>query len=133
MKDLSIVCILFGTFIIAPRIPIIIAPDAWRKFLLKSILPSNFILRIIGIFVVAFGVAMIIASAGYDQTGAILIKRFGWFLAIAPGSIFLIFTSVFKDIILNILENMDELTFRIFGIIGAGVGALFIYFGWVIN
>lgn len=77
---------------------------------------------------------MIMANVaqGYDQTAALIIKYFGWFLVVVPGFIFLFFTSIYKDIAVNILENMDNLTLRIFSIFGVGVGALFIYLGLVV-
>ena len=72
---------------------------------------------------------MITVAQGDDQVAAVVIEYCGWFLAVVAGSVFLIFTSIFKDILINILENMDELTLRIFSILGVGLGAFFVYLG----
>ena len=132
MSNLALVSIIFGAIIILTRGPIIFAPEASRKLILNSIITSKTRIRIIGIFVVALGMIMINVAQDYDHTAALIIKYFGWFLVVVAGSIFLIFTSIFKDIFINIMENMDTLIFRIIGIFGVGLGASFIYLGLVV-
>ncbi len=132
MSSLSLVSIILGTIIILIRGPNIFAPEASRKFFIKLIFSSNIRIRITGIFAVALGMITINVAQGYDQIAALIIKYFGWFLVIGAGSITLIFTSIFKGIFLNIVENMGTLSLRIIGIFGVGLGALFIYFGLVV-
>jgi uncharacterized protein YjeT (DUF2065 family) len=132
MSRLALVSIIFGAIIILIRSPTIFIPEASKKFFLKLIFSSNTRIRITGIFAVALGIIMIDVAQGHDNTAALFIKCFGWFLAVGAGSIFLIFTSIFKDIFVNIVENMDELTLRIIGVIGVGIGLLFIYLGLVV-
>jgi len=132
MSNLALVSIIFGAIIILTRGPIIFVPEASMKFFLKLIFSSNTRIRIFGIFAVALGMIMINVAQGYDQTAALIIKYFGWFIVVVAGSISLIFTSIFKDICLNIMGNMDELILRIIGIFGVGLGAIFIYLGLVV-
>jgi len=132
MNNLALVSIIWGAIIILTRGPIIFAPEASRNFFLNSIITSETKIRIIGIFVVALGMVMIYVAQGYDQTAALFIKYLGWFFVVVAGPIFLIFTSIYKDILINIVENMDALILRIIGIFGVGLGALFIYLGLVV-
>jgi len=132
MSNLALVSIIFGAIIILTRGPIIFVPEASMKFFLKLIFSSNTRIRIFGIFAVALGMIMINVAQGYDQTAALIIKYFGWFIVVVAGSISLIFTSIFKNICLNIMGNMDELILRIIGIFGVGLGAIFIYLGLVV-
>jgi uncharacterized protein YjeT (DUF2065 family) len=129
MSKLALVSIIFGTIIILTRGPIIFAPEAARKFILESIFSSNTRIRIIGIFVVVLGMIMINVAQGYDLNAALIIKYLGWYLLIVAFPILLVFTSIYKDIVINIMGNMDVLILRIIGIFGVGLGALFIYLG----
>ena len=80
ISNLALVSIIFGAIIILARGPFIFAPEASRKFLLESIFANNTRIRIIGIFVVALGMIMANVAQGYDQTAALIIKYFGWYL-----------------------------------------------------
>ncbi len=131
MSDLALVSIILGAIIILTRCPTIFAPKASRKFFLRFIFSSNTRIRITGIFAVAFGVLMINVAQDHNQAAALVIKYFGWILVVGAGSITLIFTSLFNNIFVRIVESMREQTLRIIGAIGTGLGVLFIYFGLV--
>jgi hypothetical protein len=75
---------------------------------------------------------MIIAAQDYDQPEVIIMKYLGWFFDVVAGPILLIFTSIYRDIVINILGNMDDLILRIFGLLGVGLGIFFIYLGLVV-
>ncbi len=130
--SLSLVSIILGVIIILIRVPTIFKPEASRKFFLKLIFSSNNRIRIIGIFAVALGMITINVAQGDYQTAALFIKYFGWFLVIGAGSITLIFTSIFKGVFVNIVENMSALTLRIISFFGVVLGVLFIYLGLVV-
>lgn len=132
MSNLALVSIILGAIIILTRGPITFAPEASRKFFLNSITTSKTRIRIIGIFTVALGMIMIHVAQDYDQTAALIIKYLGWFFVVVASPILLIFTSIYKDIIINIVENMDALILRLIGIFSVGLGALFIYLGLVV-
>ena len=72
---------------------------------------------------------MITVAQGYDLTEALIIKYLGWYLVIVAFSILLVFTSIYKEIVINIIGNMDGLILRIIGIFSVGLGAIFICLG----
>jgi hypothetical protein len=81
---------------------------------------------------VVLGAIMIMVAQDNEQTAVLLIKTFGWFLAVFAGSILLFFTSIYKDIVLGIVQNLDTLILRLFGVLGVGLGTIFFYLGLVI-
>ena len=129
MTNLAFVSIVLGLFVVLSRGPFIFAPEATRQFFIKLFLASTTRLRIVGISIVAFGVLMIIASQGHDQTAALVFKYYGWFIAIAATFFHVIFTSFTKDIGRNIMKSFNILTLRIFGLLAVVVGAVLIYWG----
>ena len=102
------------------------------NFFLKLIFSGNTRIRILGVFSVVLGAIMIMVAHGHEQTAALFIKYFGWFLAVFAGSILLIFTSIYKDIVLGVVQNLDALILRLFGIIGVGFGTILLYLGLTI-
>ena len=129
MGDVSFVSILLGTIIILTRGPMIFAPKGTRDFFLKAFFSSHTRIRVIGLLTVGLGILIIYAAQGNNHPVAVIFEYFGWFVAVIAGLIFLVFTSVFKEIAENVLDNMDELILRIIGIIAVGMGGLFIYLG----
>ncbi len=132
MSNLALASLIFGILMIVSRGPYVFAPEATRELVVNLCLISNIRQRIAGIFAIACGVIMIIVAQGHDQIAALVIKYTGWFIALAALFIHVIFTSISREILKDIFENMSRLTLRIGGVFGIGVGALFIYFALVV-
>ncbi len=133
MSGLALVTIILGVFVVISRGPFIFAPEATRKAVISHFLVSTARLRIVGLPVVAMGVLIIIAAQGRDQTAALVIKYYGWFIAIAAGLFHVILAPRTREFAKNILERWSITTLRIRGFVGVIVGALLICLGFAVH
>ena len=128
MNGVAAVSIALGIIIIVSRAPLIFAPEATRSIYLK-LLATNTRIRIMGLFVGAMGIAMILSARGSPETSALLILAIGYFLVFVMIFPFMIFTSIIKLIAEAVLSGTDDLILRGMGVIAVIIGALFIWLG----
>ena len=129
MNAVSLVSIIFGIVIILGRAPLVFAPGATLR-LIRRIINSKSLLRIVGIITAVLGLALVASAWGVDQSAALIIYWLGWFILFAA-AVELIFTA-FVQRIANSIWNMKNSTARIVGIVSVVVGALFVYLGLVV-
>jgi len=128
MSDLALVSIIAGTFLIVARVPMIFTPDAMVKFA-KMIIANDTRIRSIGGCFLVLSLAMIITAWGSDQTAALVMLIFGSFWTLGSMLTLLIFPSVYRAIS-EFFIGMDPLVLRVTGVLGTGLGVLFICLGF---
>ena len=128
MSNTAIISVLIGVIIILSRGPLIFWPEATREFYLKLI-ATNTRMRLIGLCVLALGIAMILAARDEAHEASIIILALGWFMAFVAIFGELIFTSILRLIGEAVLEALDNVMLRGLGVFGTGFGAFFIWLG----
>ena len=129
MSKLAFFSIILGSYFALARGGFLFAPEATRKLHLDLFAASNTRLRIAGMVAVACGVIMIHAAQGHDQIAAWVIKCAGWFIVVAASLIHVIFASISRGILVDIIGNMNERTLRIGGVFWIVLGGVLIYLG----
>jgi hypothetical protein len=129
MSSLAIISIVFGVFIVAVRTPLIFVPEA-TVAIYRKLISTNTKIRIMGICLVPLGLAMITIAMDSQQAAAMIIVVFGWIVAFIAVVLCLLFASIYKKIVEEFLDAIDDSSvFRLIGIIGTALGAFFIYLG----
>ena len=128
MSSVGAISVLIGVLIIIGRGPLIFWPEPTREFYLKMIATNNRV-RLIGLFLVAIAVVMIVASRGDPRPAAMLIQGMGWIIAFVGLIGELIFASITRLIGEAVLEAMDSVVLRGMGILAMGLAAFFIWLG----
>jgi len=129
MNALACVTIIFGIFIFLSRTPLIFAPEATREFYIRVFLATDKKLRITGVCTVAYAVLMIVVAQGHDQTPAVFIKYFAWFVAVVAALFEVILAPITREVAKNLLESWNLTTLRVLGFLGSQVGTVFICLG----
>ena len=130
MNKLAIASVVLGIIVIALRGPMIFSPDAVIKPF-KMLIESKTRLRIMGLVIISFGLALIFAAWGVDHTAARVILGLGCLVVLIPLFFMVIFPSIYS-LIADILLDLNPMFFRVIGVLGVGVGILFIYLGLVV-
>jgi hypothetical protein len=120
-----------GLLLIATRAPMIIYPEATRDAYLK-VFKTNLRIRLLGLLVAGFALGFILASRHLASFLEMLFFLLGWAMALFSAVLLLLFTFLFREIVTSLLESMDPLILRVFGIASVLLGALFIYLGLII-
>jgi uncharacterized protein YjeT (DUF2065 family) len=126
MSAVSVMSIIFGIVIILGRAPLVFAPDAALRLILR-IINNKSTLRIVGIFTAVLGLALIASAWDVHQSAALILYWLGW-LIFCAALVELIFTA-FVQRIANAVWSMKNLTARILGLVAVVIGAFFIYLG----
>ena len=130
MNKLAIASVVLGIVVIALRGPMIFSPDAVIKPF-KKLIESKTRMRIMGLVFVAPGLALIYAAWGVDHTAARVMLGMGCFIVLIPLFFMVIFPSIYS-LIADIVLDWNPLVFRVIGVLGVGMGILFIYLGLVV-
>jgi len=128
MNRLSLISVFIGIFAIVFRAPLIFAPDASMKFLSKILTSTKTRTRLFGLFILGLGVAMIVAAWGSSLIIGKVILIWGEFVVFMAIVFLLIFPDIYRQIV-EFFLNVDSTVLRLIGILGVGVGVLFLYFG----
>lgn len=128
MNGLAFVSIIAGIFLVVARVPMIFTPDAMMKFA-KMIIANDTRIRSMGGCLLVLSLAMIITAWGSEQTAALVILIFGSFWTLGSILTLLVFPSVYRSIA-EFFIDMDPLVLRVTGVLGAGLGVLFICLGF---
>jgi uncharacterized protein YjeT (DUF2065 family) len=126
MSAVSVMSIIFGIVIIVGRAPLVVAPGATLR-LIRRIISNKGSLRIVGIFSVVLGLALIASAWNVDQSAALILSWLGW-LIFCAALVELIFTAFVQKIAISIW-SMGNMTARILGLVAVIIGAFFIYLG----
>ena len=127
MNALAIVSIILGFLIIATRGPLIFAPQGTLRVYLR-VIKSPAQIRALACVLALMGLAALRGAAGSEGTLSTAIEVIGvWLLA---GSVFLLLLpAIYQRFARSILDALDSTALRALGLVGVGVGALFVYFG----
>ena len=127
MNALALVSILLGLLIIATRGPLIFAPEGTQRVFLSMIeTPAR--VRVLGCFLLLIGLGALGGASGGYGTLSTVISVIGWFM-LGGGVFVLILPAVYQRFAQSVLEAFDASTLRVLGVLGVGIGALFVYFG----
>jgi len=130
MNKLAIVSVVLGIIVIALRGPMIFSPDAViRPF--KKLIESRTRMRIMGAVFTVLGLVLVFSAWGVDHTAARVMMGLGCFMALIALFFMTIFPSVYRQIA-DIVLDWNPLIFRVIGVLGVGMGVLFIYLGLVV-
>jgi hypothetical protein len=120
--------ITLGALVIIIRAPLLIWPEATRKFYLKWV-ATNLRIRLTGFVMASFALGFILTSRSLASFHEVFFFLFGWALALFSALMLLLLTFLFKEIVVSLLENMDALILRVIGGASILVGAFFIFLG----
>ena len=116
-----------GILIIATRGPLILAPEGTLR-VYRSVLATSGRVRAMGCVLAPFGLAALLATEGAEGTLSHVIAFFGW--ALIAGSVFLlVLPGAYQRFAWSILDAFDTAALRMTGVLGAGIGLLFVYYG----
>jgi len=128
MSGLAVVSVIAGIFLVVARAPMIFTPDGMVKFA-KMMIAKDSRIRWMGSCLLVLSFSMIINAWGSEQTAALVILIFGIIWTLGSILALLIFPSAYRAIAEFFLE-MDALVLRVTGVLGAGLGILFICLGF---
>lgn len=131
MEGIALISIIIGILIIVFRAPLIVAPDISMKLFSEKLAVNNNKIRILGIFVLLFGVMVITVGHRSEIVVETLIIILGSIIAIFSIFLLLIFPGVYRRLI-DFFSDVNNAVLRVFGIIGVAVGIFFIYHGFSI-
>ena len=126
MNAVSVMSIIFGIIIILGRAPLLFEPEASLR-LIRRIINNKGSLRIVGVFTVVLGMALIASAWDVHHDAALILYWLGWLLFFA-GFVELIFTAFVQRIAI-VVWSMGNKTARIIGVLAFIIGAFFIYLG----
>ena len=131
MSIIGITSIFLGTVIILSRGMLMIAPGITLNGF-RAIIQTSTRTRVFGLCILPLGALMIWAGYSDHSTLAEILMFFGWWV-IGGGLILLV---IFPSVYIAMLEAMlpsetstDFFGWRLLGLFGVAIGALFVYFG----
>ena len=130
MSSLALISVIYGILIVANRLPLVLTPKTTTEFYQK-LLVNNAGIRIMGVLGTLLGLVMIISAWRSDQSAALIVFVFGWFVSVVSVGLMLVFTSTYKKIS-EVFLDLDPAVLRVFGAFVTGIGVVFICLGlWV--
>ena len=129
MNRLAAITIGLGLLVIIARAPAVLFPRRALEFL-RRLIESSRQLRAIGVFFALYGVAMIVVGGGDDGSLARFIVGTGWAVSVMSLLLLVLFPTVYRGMAGAFLDVMEGgAGTRAVGIIGAGVGVVFVLLG----
>jgi uncharacterized protein YjeT (DUF2065 family) len=129
MSELAIATTAVGVLIVLVRGPLIFAPQATLG-VYRKLLETHTRIRVMGGCVVLIGAALALSAQGIDQTAAQVIFAVGGLIVLFAVFGLLVYPSAYKGLADALLAAMDDsTTLRALGVLGVGIGAIFIYLG----
>ena len=127
MNAVAIASIALGMLIIATRGPLIFAPEGTVRVFL-SFLENSAGTRAMACLLGLAGLATLGGTRGADGTLFHVIAVVAWMMV--AGCVFLLLLpTVYQQLARSILEAFDTAALRMLGVLGVGIGVLFVYFG----
>ena len=131
MNKLSIISIIIGIVAIVFRAPLIFAPEAAMNYFSEKVASNNSKIRLFGLFLLILGLAMVFAAWESGLIIGKIIVIWGLFITFISIVLMLIFPGAYGKI-LNYFSTVDSSVLRGIGILGVAIGAIFLYFGFLV-
>ena len=132
MSGLSVVTIAFGLFILVARGPLIFAPKGTIE-VYRKLLETKTRIRALGVCVSVLSVGMVVLARGSEEIAVQIIRVLGWFVTLAVVFLLLLLPSLYRQMVLAILEAIQNMALlRFMGVLGTAFGGFIIYLGFAV-
>ncbi len=127
MSGLAIVSVVVGILIVATRGPLVVAPVATLG-VYRALLASDSRVRLIGVCVIALGLALALSARGMEGAAAGFLGGFGWVMAVGAVLLLLAFPRFYRELAVSVLDAIEDAAPAL-GAVGVAFGVLFVYLG----
>lgn len=128
MPPAPLFIIIIGALIILSRGPLLVAPRATLD-LYRKLVATRTRVRLFGLVLMALGAAMFYYCHGGHNAPELIIQILGAFIATMAFFLMLIMPWLYMLIAQSIIDAMDEVMARLFGLVSVIAGAIIIYLG----
>jgi uncharacterized protein YjeT (DUF2065 family) len=132
MNRISLVSIILGIFIIVYRSPLIFAPAAVMRFFADKVTANNIRIRALGLFFLAFGIAMVFAARESGMALGQVFVVWGVLVVFISIVTLVVFPGIYKQII-DFFSGVDSSVLRSIGVFAVAIGIILIWIGSTLN
>lgn len=131
MNGVGITSIVLGVLVVCGRLPLIVAPARTIRWFLHLV-SSDSRLRVLGACFLPLGLAMVWVGNPTDGDLATVVMFVGVWIVGASLLLLIVFPSAYRSLVERFLPQEPEgrlIGWRIAGLVGVAIGAIFIYAG----
>lgn len=128
MSSFAVVLVVFGLLIAITRAPFVFAPVATRDLYMKMF-DSDRNLRLLGLFLIGFGVFTTWGTSGYVDGLAPFFYYLGWLMIFVGLGPMALFPGVMRPFAKSVLESFSVSGLRIIGAFAVTIGVLLAAYG----
>jgi uncharacterized protein YjeT (DUF2065 family) len=128
MSPIALVLVIFGLLIAITRAPFVVAPAATRAFYMKWF-ETDGRMRVLGVFLIAIGAALIWAGNSEDNTLAQICFGMGLFMTVLGAVFFILLPAPMRKWAAKIWSGFSEPALRILGFVAVIFGLALANYG----